>query len=66
MLWIFVAVFVVSTGLNTCAENLTAIVWQSDVNTLGLLSKAFEDSEFVIFCSKYFFCFMRKVEEKFI
>lgn len=46
MLWIFVAVFVVSTSLNTCAEDLTAIKWEIDVQTLDKLATAFNDSEF--------------------
>jgi len=47
MLWIFVAVFVISTSINSCvsAENLTAVVWGSDVVSLDDLQKAFESSE---------------------
>lgn len=56
MLWIFVAVFVISTSINTCgAENLTAIVWEEhNVDSLEKLKTAFGSSEFVIFCSFYF------------
>lgn len=47
MLWIFVVAFLVSTSINSCesAQNLTAIKWESNVNTAEKLKAAFESSK---------------------
>lgn len=65
MLWIFVAVFVLGTSLNTSAENLAAGVWHSQVNDLQKLQDAYKNGKAIMFSLKIFFFVRKKIEKKF-